>query len=55
MTTYTTIATSRPVAGVGLIRLDRPDALNALNQTLEAEVLDAARDFDATSRSAPSW
>jgi len=47
MTAYTTIATSRPVAGVGLIRLDRPDALNALNQTLEAEVLDAARDFDS--------
>jgi len=47
MTAYTTIATSRPVAGVGLIRLDRPDALNALNQTLEAEVLDAARAFDS--------
>lgn len=47
MTTYTTIAVTRPVAGVGLIRLDRPEALNALNQALEAEVLDAARNFDA--------
>ncbi|AKS36114.1 enoyl-CoA hydratase-related protein [Mycolicibacterium goodii] len=32
-----------------MIRLARPDALNALNQTLEAEVLDAAVTFDADS------
>src|SRR5262249_34882155 len=32
---------------VGLIRLNRPQALNALNEQLKNELLDAARSFDA--------
>ncbi|GAB3581069.1 hypothetical protein GCM10027445_52450 [Amycolatopsis endophytica] len=44
MTTYTTIETTRPAPGVGVIPLDRP---NALNHTVETEVLSAAREFDA--------
>ena len=31
---------------VGLITLDRPKALNALNQTLMAELCDALKEFD---------
>lgn len=31
---------------VGIIRLDRPEALNALNRALTAEIVDAARAFD---------
>jgi enoyl-CoA hydratase len=42
---YETILTE--VRGkVGLIRLNRPDALNALNQQLTRELLDAAEAFD---------
>ncbi|MGV9800069.1 enoyl-CoA hydratase-related protein [Mycobacterium sp. NPDC003449] len=44
---YTTIDTARPAPGVGLIRLNRPDALNALNQTVESEVVHAVYEFDA--------
>ena len=43
--TYATILTE--VAGkVGLIRLNRPDLLNALNQQLTRELLDAVEAFD---------
>ncbi|GGJ59462.1 enoyl-CoA hydratase [Streptomyces brasiliensis] len=43
---YTSIRTEVPVPGVGLIRLERPKALNALNQAVQAEVLAAASAFD---------
>jgi enoyl-CoA hydratase len=43
--TYETILTEIKDK-VGLIRLNRPDALNALNQQLTRELLDAAETFD---------
>jgi enoyl-CoA hydratase len=43
---YSEILTSIPTGGVGLIQLNRPEALNALNQRLEAEVFDAATSYD---------
>ncbi|MDV3127300.1 enoyl-CoA hydratase-related protein [Mycobacterium sp. 21AC1] len=46
MTAYTMIEIERPAEGVGLIRLNRPGALNALNHRVEAEVIRAARVFD---------
>lgn len=46
MSTYTTILTETH-GRVGLVRLNRPKALNALNDTLLAELMDALVDFDA--------
>jgi len=45
MSTEATIVETR--GRVGIIRLDRPQALNALNATLKNELLAAAEDFDA--------
>ena len=44
--TYTTILTEVQEK-VGLITLNRPDAMNALNSTLMVELMDALRGFDA--------
>ena len=38
---------------VGVITLDRPEALNALNPELLADVLAAAREFDVDEGGAP--
>ena len=46
MTAYETIIVSRD-GRVGTIRLNRPEALNALNAQLMTEVVGAAQDFDA--------
>ncbi|RMG81466.1 MAG: enoyl-CoA hydratase [Chloroflexi bacterium] len=45
--TYEYIITEKPAEGVGLIRLNRPKALNALSTPLLHEVGDALRAFDA--------
>lgn len=42
-----TILIERPRGGVGLIRLNRPDRLNALNQTVFDELTSALADFAA--------
>ncbi len=47
MSGYGTIVVSTPAVGVGLVRLDRPTALNALNQQVMHEVVAAVRAFDA--------
>jgi enoyl-CoA hydratase len=47
MSTPTTIQVSTPRPGVGLLRLDRPKALNALNQTVMVELTEAAAAMDA--------
>lgn len=47
MTDYETILVETPAAGVGLIRLNRPQALNALNSTLTGETFTAMEAFDA--------
>ena len=44
---YEFILIETPADGVGLIRLNRPQALNALNQGLMREVKTALQDFDA--------
>jgi enoyl-CoA hydratase len=44
---YETILVETPSPGVGLVRLNRPQALNALNSQLAAEVFDALEAFDA--------
>ena len=47
MSTYTTIAIEKPSDAVGLVRLERPTALNALNEQVMHDVVDAVRAFDA--------
>lgn len=47
MTDYEYILTETPEPGVGLIRLNRPQALNALNDGLMDELHQALRAFDA--------
>jgi len=46
MAAYETILTERE-DGVGIVRLNRPEALNALNAQLVDETVDALRAFDA--------
>ena len=43
---YETILIELPAEGVGLVRLNRPQALNALNSTLTREIFDALEAFD---------
>jgi enoyl-CoA hydratase len=45
--TYETILVETPAPGVGLVRLNRPQALNALNNQLMREVHTALTAFDA--------
>ncbi|MBN8635898.1 MAG: enoyl-CoA hydratase/isomerase family protein [Anaerolineae bacterium] len=44
--TYETILIETPVPGVGLVRLNRPQALNALNSQITREVFTALEAFD---------
>lgn len=44
--TYEMILTESPAAGVGLVRLNRPQALNALNTQITREIFDALETFD---------
>jgi enoyl-CoA hydratase/carnithine racemase len=44
--TYETILTETPIPGVGVIRFNRPQALNALNNQLVQETFDALEAFD---------
>ena len=43
---YEMILTENPVPGVGLVRLNRPQALNALNSQIMREIFDALEAFD---------
>jgi enoyl-CoA hydratase len=43
---YETILVETPAPGVGLVRLNRPQALNALNSQLTGEVFNALEAFD---------
>jgi enoyl-CoA hydratase len=45
--TYETILVETPAPGVGLVRLNRPTALNALNSQLTGELFAAMEAFDA--------
>jgi enoyl-CoA hydratase len=45
--TYETILVETPAPGVGLVRLNRPQALNALNSQLTGEAFTALEAFDA--------
>jgi enoyl-CoA hydratase len=45
--TYETVEVTTEEGRVGLIRLNRPKQLNALNQQVMAEVIAAAQGFDA--------
>lgn len=47
MPEYENILTESPAEGVGVVRLNRPKALNALNNALMAELHDALRAYDA--------
>ncbi len=44
--TYAMILTETPEAGVGLVRLNRPQALNALNAQITGEIFSALEAFD---------
>ncbi|MBI5670104.1 MAG: enoyl-CoA hydratase/isomerase family protein, partial [Chloroflexi bacterium] len=44
--TYENILVETPAPGVGLVRLNRPKALNALNGDLTREVFEAMEAFD---------
>ena len=44
--TYETILIENPAEGVGLIRMNRPKALNALNDQLTGEAFTAMEEFD---------
>ncbi len=44
---YETIITETPAEGVGLIRMNRPQALNALNGQITGEIFSAMESFDA--------
>lgn len=46
MPEYQDILIERPASSVGLVRLNRPDALNALRRNLLDELVDAATIFD---------
>ncbi|MDX1992396.1 MAG: enoyl-CoA hydratase-related protein [bacterium] len=48
-TTYETILVETPVPGVGLIRLNRPKALNALNSQITHETFSAMEAFERDS------
>ena len=43
---YETILTETPAEAVGLVRLNRPQALNALNSQITREIFDALEAFD---------
>lgn len=47
MAAYENILVETPVPGVGLVRLNRPQALNALNSDLMREVFEALEAFDS--------
>jgi len=49
MAPYEFILTETPAPGVGVVRLNRPQSLNALNKDLISEVVDALRAFNADS------
>ncbi len=47
MADYETIIAETPTAGIGLIRMNRPKALNALNAQITDEIFTAMEAFDA--------